>query len=455
MRERISILFLFCFFSLQAQYAPKEEFRGVWIASVANIDYPQAPTPNGEFLKEEWLFLLDEFKALNFNALVVQIRPAGDALYPTEFAPWSAYLTGTQGLAPEPYFDPLEFMIRTAHERNMEFHAWLNPYRATMNLDKTKLDPGHQLFQNPQWFEQYGGKYYYNPALPAVQQHVTDVVEEIVTKYDVDAIHFDDYFYPYKSGNQEFPDFAEYQQYGSNFPNQAAFREYSVTRMIDMVSSKIKEIKPYVQFGISPFGVWRNGIDDVRGSDSRAGVRAYDDLHANILKWLREGTIDYVAPQLYWSIGYTPADYKKASKLRLNPLDILQSLNVLYEAKTKLPEMVWLDVAPAVPPHILKPVGDKRNVYLSWEKYAGVSEDPYYYHIYRFEGKETGDFSDPRNIIHITPFGKKVETYMDENIPKGAIYTYAIVAVNRAHSTSNPSLKRSIRKKKKKVKVYK
>ncbi len=512
MREKLTILFLFCFLTINAQYAPKEEFRGVWIASVANIDYPQAPTSNGEFLKEEWLFLLDELKALNFNALVVQIRPAGDALYPTELAPWSAYLTGKQGLAPEPYFDPLEFMVRTAHERNMEFHAWLNPYRATMNLKTELLDPGHQLFKNPQWFEKYGGKYYYNPALPEVQQHVTDVVEEIVTKYDVDAIHFDDYFYPYKSGDQEFPDYTEYQKYGSSFPNQAAFREYSVTRMIDMVASKIKEIKPYVQFGISPFGVWRNGIDDVRGSDSRAGVRAYDDLHAHILKWLREGTIDYVAPQLYWSIGYSPADYEKllnwwtdwnfgknlyighaiykidnnadpawadateiprqiflnrdtkpvdgsihfsASKLRLNPLDIIQSLKVLYESDTKLPEMVWLDVAPAVAPHILKPVGDKKNVYLSWEKYADVAEDPYYYHIYRFEGKETGDFSDPRNIIHITPFGKKVERYIDENVFKGDVYTYAVVAINRAHSASNPSLKASILKKKKKVKVYK
>lgn len=495
---------------LYAQNAPKEEFRGVWIASVANIDFPQSPTTDTELLKEEWLFLVDQFKALNFNALIVQIRPAGDALYPTSYAPWSAYLTGQQGIAPEGDFDFLEFMTQTAHERNMEFHAWLNPYRATMNMRKDLLSPDHQIFIHPEWFEPYGGKYYYNPALPEVQQHITDVVEEIVQNYDIDAIHFDDYFYPYKSGNEEFPDAAEYASLGKNFVTQADFREYSVTRMIEMVSAKIKEIKPYVRFGISPFGVWRNAADDIRGSETRAGVRAYDDLHAHILDWLRRDLIDYVAPQLYWHIGFPAADYEElvnwwsnwnfgknvyighaaykigtdkyepwhlpeevpdqvemnrstariqgsayfsSSKMQLNPLGLLDNLDYLYRQPAKLPEIVYLNQPPVVSPQLIHPEVKGKKIKLNWQAYPTATEQPYYYLIYRFRGKEIGDFSDPQNIIGRTPFGTALNSFEDGEVFNGQIYTYAVAAVNRVHSEAKPSLALTVKKKKNKAKV--
>ena len=496
---------------LSAQYTPKTEFRGVWIASVANIDYPQAPTRNADFLREEWLFLLDELKNLNFNAVIVQIRPAGDAFYPTAAAPWSAYLTGNQGVAPQPYYDPLEFMIKTAHERNMEFHAWLNPYRATMNLNTAALDPGHQLLQNPDWFVSYAGKYYFDPGLPEVQTHITEVVAEVTEKYDVDAIHFDDYFYPYQINNQIFPDAETYLKHGGDFPTLEAFREDSVTRLIEMISVKIKEIKPHVRFGISPFGVWRNAVDDVRGSDSRAGVRAYDDLHAHILQWLREGTIDYVAPQLYWSIGFSAADYERllnwwsnwnfgrnvyaghaiykinnnadvrwsdanevprqiflnrdteriqgsahfsSSKLRLNPLNILQSIGILYEKPALLPASEWLNVPPAAAPKLNKPTGGRQNIYLNWENNA-TSETPYYYAVYRFDGEEAGDLNDRSNILFVSDFGKPFTEFADENVFTGATYTYVVTAFNRVHNESYPSLPLTVIKKKKKVKVKK
>lgn len=506
------MLFLLTNTILSAQFSPKEEFRGVWIASVANIDYPQVPTTDAALLKEEWIFLLDELQALNMNAVIMQIRPAGDALYPSQFAPWSAYLTGQQGIAPQPYFDPLQFMIETAHARNMEFHAWINPYRATMNLRTETLHPTHQLNQNPTWHVAYGGKYYLDPGLPAVQQHITDIVAEITEKYDIDAIHFDDYFYPYKSGNEIFPDFNSYRTYGSHFADRADFRVHSVNRLIDKVSAKIKEIKPHVRFGISPFGVWRNAADDLRGSDSRAGVRAYDDLHAHIVKWLREGKIDYIAPQLYWSIGFDAADYARlsdwwsdwhfgrnlyvghavykvdnnadpawaipteipeqilrnrvapavegsiyfsASKLRLNPLDVLSGIGILYDRYAKIPESIWLDVPPPVAPKFSEPSFGETGITLNWKNYAGVTFEPYYYLVYRFAGKEVGDFDDPRNIIHITDFGQKVNSFQDKNVEFKQKYTYVVTAVNRAHSESSAAMPTTVMRKKRKIKVFK
>lgn len=511
MREIIVLFILFTNLILAAQISPKEEFRGVWIASVANIDYPQAPTADAALLKEEWIFLLDELQQLNINAVIVQVRPAGDALYPSAFAPWSAYLTGQQGLAPQPYFDPLEFMIESAHARNMEFHAWLNPYRATMNMQTQNLHPTHGLLQNPTWHLAYGGKYYLDPGLPEVQQHITDIVAEVTENYDIDAVHFDDYFYPYKSGNEVFPDYLTYQKYGAHFSDRAAFRVHSVNRLIDKVSAKIKEIKPHVRFGISPFGVWRNAKDDLRGSDSRAGVRAYDDLHAHIVKWLREGKIDYIAPQLYWSIGYAAADYKilldwwtdwhfgrnlyaghavykidnnadpawadateiprqvllnraspetegsihfSASKMRLNPLNILQSLGILYERYAKIPESIWLEVPPAVAPEFSEPSLGTVGITLNWKKYKGVTVEPYYYIIYRFPGEKVGDLNDARNILHITAFGENVSSFTDEDAEFKQKYTYVVTAVNRAHSESGFARPTTVMRKKRKVKVF-
>ncbi|MFM2010910.1 MAG: hypothetical protein RLZZ479_1301 [Bacteroidota bacterium] len=256
---------------------PKNEFRAVWIATVANIDWPKNNTDSVEKEKADFIEILESYKKLHYNAVIVQIRSNGDAFYPTELAPWSRNLTGKEGKAPTPYFDTLEWMITEAHTRGFEFHAWLNPFRATSGTNTEIVSRKHDLIKHPDWMIKYAGKYYYNPALPEVQNHLTKVVEEVVQKYDVDAIHFDDYFYPYTVENEKFNDTDSYNKYGNGL-ELADWRRNNVNTFIQQISTSIKKIKPWVQFGISPFGVWRNKSVDPRGSDTQAGQTNYDDL---------------------------------------------------------------------------------------------------------------------------------------------------------------------------------
>lgn len=291
---------------------PKREFRGVWVATVANIDFPPSNNFNTSIQKYEWIKMLEEFKTMGLNAVIFQIRPAADAFYESSLVPWSAYLTGTQGKAPEPAgFDPLPFLIEETHKRGMEFHAWLNPYRATINLETEKLAPNHPLNEHPDWFVQYGKRYYFKPGKAAVRDHITAVIEEVTRKYDIDGIHFDDYFYPYKIQGLPYPDSLDFEQNKGAISDIEDWRRQNVDLLIQQVSKKIKEVKPYVQFGISPFGVWRNKDKDaIFGSNTRAGQTCYDDLYADVLKWLRNEWIDYIVPQIYWHIGFSIADHK-------------------------------------------------------------------------------------------------------------------------------------------------
>lgn len=292
---------------------PKNEFRAVWIATVVNIDWPKNSTDLIEKQKNDYLEILDTYQKLNFNAVIVQIRSVGDAIYPTALAPWSRYLTGKEGKVPNPNIDYLEWMIDEAHERGFEFHAWMNPYRATFDLKTETLSPAHDYFIHPEWMIEYGGKIYYNPALPEVQQHLSSIVEEVVIKYDIDAIHFDDYFYPYKIKGIEFNDKASYQKYGNGLSLEN-WRRSNVTSFVKNISSKIKIHKPWVQFGISPFGVWRNKSMDPKGSDTNSGQTNYDDLFADPIDWMNNNWIDYIIPQLYWSIDHKTASYAKLMK---------------------------------------------------------------------------------------------------------------------------------------------
>ena len=292
---------------------PKNEFRAVWIATVANIDWPTTNTDAVEKQQKDFIAILDTYKKLNYNAVIVQIRSAGDAMYPTNLAPWSKYLTGKQGLAPFPFYDPLDWMITEAHDRGFEFHAWLNPYRATMDMNTAPLSPSHDVNLHPEWMIKYGGKYYYNPALPEVQSHLMNIVDEVVTKYDVDAIHFDDYFYPYRITGENFNDTESYKKYGKGLKLED-WRRDNVNTYVRNTYNSIKKIKPWVQFGISPFGVWRNKSVDPRGSDTQAGQTNYDDLFADPMAWMEDNYIDYILPQLYWSIDHRTASYAKLIK---------------------------------------------------------------------------------------------------------------------------------------------
>lgn len=305
-KKAITIFFL-CFFTyVQGQQKP--EFRGVWVASVNNIDWPSKPTISSQIQKAEFIKLADMHKANGMNTIIVHIRPAADANYPSPYEPWSQWLTGKQGLAPYPYYDPLQFMIAETHKRGMEFHAWLNPYRAVFNLNKPDIAPTHITRMHPEWFLTYGDKKYFDPGNKQAQDFVVKVVEDVVSRYDIDAIHFDDYFYPYRIPGKEFPDAASYAKYGAGL-SRDAWRRSNTDSIIFKLSRAIKKIKPACQFGISPFGVWRNASADPRGSDTKAGQTNYDDLYADILLWMQKNWIDYVTPQLYWEIGHPLAEF--------------------------------------------------------------------------------------------------------------------------------------------------
>jgi len=292
----------------QAQ-APKPELRAVWIATVSNIDFPSKPTINSDIQKEEFIRIADMHKRNGMNALVVQIRPATDALYPSPYEPWSQWLTGKQGQPPVPYYDPLQFMIEETHKRGMEFHAWMNPYRAVFNVNGSFIAPSHITNVHPEWFITYGDKKYFDPGNKDAQKYVTAVVRDVVSRYKIDAIHFDDYFYPYRISGKEFPDWSSFNKYGNGLAKDD-WRRSNTDSIIVMLSKAIKEENKNCQFGISPFGVWRNADIDARGSLTKAGQTNYDDLYADILLWLRNGWIDYIAPQLYWEIGHKLADYE-------------------------------------------------------------------------------------------------------------------------------------------------
>lgn len=305
------ILSLFTFFTAIAQ--PKYEFRGVWVATVENIDFPSSRILSTDAQKAEFISILDMHQRNGMNAVVVQIRPVADAFYPSQLEPWSEYLTGKQGKPPVPYYDPLEFMITETHKRGMEFHAWMNPYRAVFNINKSSIAPNHITKLHPEWFIDYGGKRYFDPGNKEAQKFVEDVVKDVVSRYDVDAIHFDDYFYPYRISGKEFGDWKSFQKYGNGM-SKDDWRRSNVDSIIVMLSKIIKKENPYCKFGISPFGVWRNIDKDPEGSNTKAGQTNYDDLYADILLWLKKGWIDYVTPQLYWEFGHKSVGFEVLSK---------------------------------------------------------------------------------------------------------------------------------------------
>jgi len=308
-------IFLLVFCSgAYAQVAPKYEFRAVWVATVNNIDWPSKPGLTTEQQKNEVIDILNMHSLNGMNAIIMQVRPASDAFYKSDFEPWSRYLTGTQGKAPSPFYDPLQFWIEQCHLRNMEFHAWLNPFRVAQNANEP-LFANHIAFKHPEWIVNYGDKLYFDPGIPQAREFVIKVVTDIVSRYDVDAIHFDDYFYPYPL-KEDFPDQSSFALYNRGFlEGQKAFwRRDNVDLLIQALSENIKKTKPWVKFGISPFGVWRNKADDPDGSETTAGTTNYDHLYADILKWQKNGWIDYCLPQLYWQIGHSSVDFVGLSK---------------------------------------------------------------------------------------------------------------------------------------------
>jgi uncharacterized lipoprotein YddW (UPF0748 family) len=477
MYRLICLFCLMCIFmtSIAAQSGsrhtpPKRELRGVWVATVMNLDFPEKPTTWATAHKEQWKKLLEQYKSLGFNAVFFQVRSAGDAFYLSEHAPWSAYLTGRQDLPPKPEYDVLRFLIDETHKHGMEFHAWLNPFRATMNLDTSDLSIRHVFNRKRSWVVRYGRQYYINPGIPQAREHVRDVVAELVTKYDVDGIHFDDYFYPYPIANTPFPDSSTYLVHGSrNFQDINNWRRNNVDQLIELVSVAIKEIKPHIFFGVSPFGVWRNKEDDELGSETTASITSYDALYADVLRWLRKDWIDYVVPQNYWNIGFEPADHqilqrwwaghkygkqlfighaaykiandqqeawydpgqmkKQIHMARRNrridgsvffrsgsvlgdPLDLKDTLRAVYSMPALLPERESLSLPVFQAPDFRKVRNKRGDAQLHWKaNKVNAEKPPHYYIVYKFPGDRIGDVDNAQNIFRISPFNQPLKKH--------------------------------------------
>ncbi len=465
---------------------PKREFRAAWIQSV-NGQFRGMPT---EKLKQNLIGQLNSLQKAGINAIIFQVRPEADALYASRLEPWSRFLTGVQGKAPEPYWDPMQFMIDECHKRGMEFHAWINPYRTKTTL-KSELAPNHVYNIHPEWFVTYGDQLYFDPALPESRRHICMVVSDIVTRYDVDAIHMDDYFYPYPIKGKDFPDDASFARFGGGFSNKGDWRRSNVNVLIKKLHETIREIKPWVKFGVSPFGIYRNESSDPLGSKTK-GLQNYDDLYADVLLWAREGWIDYNIPQIYWHIGHPVADYETlvkwwARNTENRPLFIGQSvMNTVQNADPKnpsinqLPRKMALQRAyqtiggscqwpasavvenagkyrdaliaeyhkyPALPPVFdfmdneapakvrkMKPVWTEDGYILFWTapKYKEEMNRAIQYVVYRFNDKEKVNIDDPSHIVAITRDNFYKLPYEDGKTK----YRYVVTALDRLHNES-------------------
>lgn len=484
--------------SLAARAVPKgklestREMRAVWIASVYNLDWPSKKGLPAAEQKQEFIRLLDEIKAMNMNAVIMQIKPTADAFYPSAYGPWSEYLTGTQGK--DPGYDPLEFMIEEAHKRGLEFHAWFNPYRITMNhTDLSRLSADHPAREHPDWTIAYGNQLYYNPGIPETQDFIVSGIEEVVKNYDIDAVHMDDYFYPYKIAGVSFPDQETYETYGKKaFTHIEDWRRDNVNQLVKQINNTIKKEKPYVKFGISPFGVWRNIKDDPTGSNTTAGMTNYDDLYADTREWIQQHDIDYVTPQIYWSIGFQAADYDVLTKwwsnevkgepvhlyigqaaykinqnsdpawsdpeeyfrqielnrqsqlvqgsmhfslkdINRNPLNVKNRLiEESYRKPALIPEMPWLHQKAPKKPIIqsVKKTSDGASLQIKNDPHSTVS----YYAVYRLTNKGTYEL-----LQTVRKEKDAITTIKDLPVNQKKMDTYKITALNRLHHESKPS----------------
>ncbi|WP_266365510.1 family 10 glycosylhydrolase [Tellurirhabdus rosea] len=477
-----------------AQPSPKREFRAAWVATVGNIDWPSSKTLTPEQQRAEFVNILNQHKQAGLNAVIVQVRSVADAIYPSPFEPWAEVLTGRQGRAPQPQYDPLQFMIGECRKRGLEFHAWFNPYRAVSNIQTATLDPNHVVVKHPDWLLAQGNLRILNPGLPEVRAYVTGVVMDVVRRYDIDGVHFDDYFYPYPETGKAFNDDSTYALYPRGIAGRADWRRDNVDLFVKMVSDSIRAAKPWVKFGISPFGIWQNkSASQPLGSDSR-GLESYSAIYADSRKWFGQNWVDYIAPQLYWHIGNAAADFAKllpwwsalnpgrhlyighglyrvnndadaawknpaqipnqmrllrqtanvqgsifynTNSLNKNPLGVRDSLRTtLYNRPALLPPMPWKDATP--PPAPLNLIATVRNntAELHWNRpqaETGELGKIRQYAIYRAENGQP----DLGTILALT--ATDTLDFADTGLKPGVSYTYVVTALDRLHNESPPS----------------
>lgn len=488
-RQGLALLCTFLFFHAASAQAPKREFRAAWIATVSNIDWPSKQGLPSYQQQQEFVHRLDELQKVGCNAVIVQIRPAADAFYPSEIEPWSRFLTGRQGQPPFPNYDPLRFMIEEAHKRSMEFHAWFNPFRALTDSKQNPNPPDHVTHEHPNWIIAYGGKSYIDPGIPEARSYVQHVIMDVVKRYDIDAVHIDDYFYPYRIAGLEFADGKTYQKYNDRALSKDDWRRNNVNMFIAGLNANIKKEKPYVKLGISPFGIWRNASKDPDGSATRGGQTCYDDLYADVLLWMRKGWIDYLLPQLYWEhyhraapfeillpwweahsygrhVYYGLGLYRMAgvnSGPWANPGELLWQIrdirkqsatpgHVLYSASLldKLhhsvsdsiskcnmyyafpPVMPWMDTT-APPAPVVKAIPSSQGTLLQWH-IPKQNKDHITYAVYRFVNDEPINISHADRIIKVLPESE----FLDINANKYQKCTYVVTALNRLWVESKP-----------------
>ena len=469
----------------------KREFRGAWIQCV-NGQFKGIGT---EKMQQTLRYQLDELQKDGCNAIIFQVRPECDALYQSSLEPWSYYLTGEQGSAPQPYWDPLAWMIAESHRRGMELHAWINPYRAKTKTPHTSA-PNHVVSQHPEWCFQYDGLTLLNPALAECRAYICDVVRDIVERYDVDGLHIDDYFYPYPVPDVAIPDAAYYQQRSDQSQSIDDWRRDNVNKFIKQLCETIHDAKPWVKFGVSPFGIYRNQKNDPNGSRTN-GLQNYDDLYADVLLWADKGWMDYCVPQLYWEIGHKAADYDElihwwndhcsrvplyigedvertvkhrdsqdprrhqlAAKMALHQqLPNVQGTvlwyakaavdnignygtsmrNVYWKTPALQPSMPWLDKKAPGKVRNLECIDMEGKQVLFWtapkaKRWGDIAER---YVVYRFNHGEKVNIDDPSKIVAIT-----TQTYYELPVLEPGKYVYAVTALDRIQNESKPVKKK-------------
>lgn len=483
----LTAVLLACICPIKAQDydpGPKREFRGAWMHTVHQSQYAeQTSDQNMRYICDQ----LDKMQAAGINAVFFQVRPSADAFYSSQYEPWSRFLCPDQ-LAPDPYWDPLEFIITEAHQRGMELHAWVNPYRVT-TAPNQKLPKDHLYYKEPHRFVTYegDGRIYFDPGLPENRVHIVNVITDIINRYNVDGIHFDDYFYPYPSKGKEFPDKKSYDMYGRK-TNKADWRRRNVDKLIQAVHYAVRSSnKPWIRFGVSPFGIWRNNTSDPKGSKTN-GLQNYDDLYSDVLLWAQEGWVDYLIPQLYWELEHKRAssqvlidwwarsvdpkchlyigqDVERTMNARdLPPSTLPDQLAHKIELSRNTPGVMgncwwpcysvtsdYKGVAQAltenfqstyalVPaytgiessgPERVSAIRLKGNQ-LSWNaaKIKGVINDPVKFVVYRFDSFDAVDIDDASAIVAVTPNPRY-------NVSEPGIYV--ITALDRVNNESKPS----------------
>lgn len=478
---------------------PKRELRGAWISTVENIDWPTKNVFDPEQQRQDFIRLIDQLQDLGINAVFVQVRPTSDSFFPSKYFPWSHWLTGEQGKAPSDGYDPLKFMIDETHKRNIEFHAWINPYRISMHVDPNLLAANHPARLHPDWVVANGGKLYFNPGIDEAKNYIIDGVKEIVTNYDVDGIHMDDYFYPYP-GNEPFNDSKQYDAYKANGGTMSLedWRRSNVNSIVEGLHSAVKQLKPYVKFGISPFGIWRNKGTDPTGSDT-TGMQNYDGLFADTRTWMKQGWVDYLAPQIYWHFGFSAAAYEKlmdwwtkeingendnsgkhniqlyigqgayrvggdnwknpdqlpaqlrfnndygdqvsgnilfsSSHVLANPLGVRDRIASMYARPALIPVMPWMMGDTPDAPEIVGLREVAGTKQIAWKDNGSMQ--PTYYAVYRTAGLEVPNINDTVNLIAtVRRVEGQIQTYTDDTAVPGQVYTYAVTAVSRLHHES-------------------